>query len=311
MLDVRRLRILRELSLRATLADVAAALHKSPSSVSQQLSQLEREAGVELLRKSGRRVQLTPAGWRLAEHAGAILDQIERAEAEVAAVADHVAGTVRIAVFQSAALAFMPQLLSTLADQHPRLRVTMSQRVPEEGMHETRTREMDLVIAEEYPHLAAPRLADLDRVPLTTDALRMAVPPDGRTWDSVTSLADATRLPWVMEPPGAASRRWAEQMCRAAGFEPDIRYETDDLEAHIALIEAGNAMAILPDLMSVRRRPVVRIVSLPGAPRRAVFTATRRSLAGSPAIVACRRALTTVIPRSLPFGAQPDNAVVP
>jgi DNA-binding transcriptional LysR family regulator len=296
VLEVRRLRLLRELSLRGTLAEVAEALHQSPSSVSQQLAQLEREAGVELLRKAGRRVQLTPAAEVLVDHTAAILDILERAEADVARLGEEATGTVRLAVFQSAALAFMPRLLADLAASHPRLRVTMSQREPETALQEASFGEFDLVIAEQYPGHAAPRHGSLDRVPLTTDALRLAVPPDGEPWAAVAGIADAARLPWVMEPSGAASRHWAEQLCRRAGFEPDVRFETDDLQAHVALIESGHALAVLPDLMSVSRRPRVRTVALPGSPRREVFTAARRATSDTPAIVAVRRALASVVP---------------
>lgn len=295
MLDVRRLRLLRELSVRGTLAEVADALHQSPSSVSQQLTQLEREVGVDLLRKVGRRVQLTPAAELLVEHTVAILERLERAESELASLGDEASGTVRIAVFQSAALAFMPRMLADLARGHPRLRVTMSQREPEEALYETWVREFDLVIAEQYPDHAAPWHPELDREPLTTDALRLAVPPAGEPWDAIASIGDAAGVPWVMEPKGAASRHWAEQMCRSAGFEPDVRFETADLEAHVALIEAGNAVAILPGLMTVRRRPDARMVDLPGSPRRTVFTATRRSIAATPPIVACRAALAAAV----------------
>lgn len=299
VLDVRRLRLLRELSLRGTLAEVAEALHQSPSSVSQQLSQLEREVGVALLRKAGRRVELTPAAELLVEHAGEIIARLEQAESEVLSLGEEVSGSVHVAVFQSAALAFMPRLLSELAREHPRLRVSMSQRLHEEAMYEARVREFDLVIAEQYPHLAAPRYHELDRKPLTTDALRLAVPPEGEPWSEVDRIVDAAGLPWVMEPPGSISRQWAEQACREAGFEPDVRFESDDLEAHIALVEAGNAVAILPDLMSVRRRPAVRMVELPGSPRRSVFTTTRRSVAASPPIVAVRETLAAIVPAHL------------
>ncbi|MGN6723858.1 MAG: LysR substrate-binding domain-containing protein [Marmoricola sp.] len=296
MLDVRRLRLLRELSVHGTLAKVAEVLHQSPSSVSQQLSLLEHEVGVPLLRKSGRRVELTSAAEVLVEHATKILALLEQAEAEVLALGDDVAGTVHIAAFQSAALAFVPQLLTHLAQNHPRLKVTMSQRVPEEALVEARSSEFDLVIAEQYPHAPAPLDARLDRVALTSDPLRLAVPAAGERWASVRSLRDAASVPWVMEPRGSASRAWAEAACRQAGFEPDIRFETDDLEAHIALVETGNAVVILPGLMTVRREPEVRWVDLPGTPRREVFTSTRVALAGAPQIVACRRALGAVVP---------------
>ncbi len=298
LLDTRRLRLLRELSVRGTIAGVAEALHQSPSSVSQALARLEHEVGVPLLEKVGRRVRLTPAAEVLVEHTAVILDRLELAASEVAARSTEASGTVRIAVFQSAASAFMPQMLTALAMHHPRLRVTMSQREPEQALYETWMREFDLVIAEEYPGHAARVYPDLDREPLTSDLLRLAVPATGQPWDQVRTVTDAARLPWTMEPVGTASRHWAEQLCRRAGFEPDVRFETDDLEAQIALIESGNAVAILPDLMRVRRRPDVRVVDV-DARRRTVFTATRSALSRTPAIRACRDALAAVAPAEL------------
>ena len=295
MLEVRRLRLLAELSSRGTIAEVADALHLSPSSISQQLSQLEREIGVPLLRKTGRRLQLTPAAEVLVEHTQSILNQLEQAESAAVGTRGEAAGTLRIAVFQSAALAFMPRLLTELAATHPRLRVTMSQREPEEALRDTATREFDLAIAEQYPNHAAPRHAELDRVPLTTDALRLATP---KNW-KVKTIEEASSLPWVMEPPGAASRHWAEQLCRQAGFEPDVRFETDELQAHIALIESGAAVAVLPDLMLVHRKPDAHLIDLPGKPRRSVFTSVRTSSAGTPAVAACRAALAEVFPPAL------------
>jgi DNA-binding transcriptional LysR family regulator len=298
LLDVRRLRLLHELSLRGTLSDVAEALHQSPSAVSQALNQLEREVGVPLLEKVGRRLRLTPAAEVLVEHTAVILARLELAASDVAVQSDEASGTVRLAVFQSAASAFMPQMLTELATRHPRLRVTMSQREPEQALYETWMREFDLVIAEEYPGHAARAYPDLHRAPLTTDLLRLAVPPAGEPWDGIHTVADAANLPWTMEPEGTASRHWAEQLCRRAGFEPDVRFETDDLEAQIALIENGNAVAILPDLMRVRRRPNVRVVDVDPR-RRSVFTATRTAISNTPAIVACRQALASVVPERL------------
>jgi len=173
MLDVRRLRLLVELSRRGTLAAVAEALSYSPSSVSQQLSLLEREAGVPLLVQVGRRVQLTPQALVLVEHGKAVLDRLEEAEAEVARSLTSVAGTVRIAVFQSAAHAVMPQALTLLADAHPGLRVEVTEREPEAGLFEVAARDFDLVVAEQYPGYARPRHPELDRVPLASDAIRL------------------------------------------------------------------------------------------------------------------------------------------
>ena len=119
MLDLRRLRLLRELKLRGTLAEVAQALKYSPSSVSQQLALLEKEAGVELLRRTGRRVQLTPEAEVLVAHTAQLLEIREQAEADLAASQTTVTGTVRIAVFQSAALALMPEALIRMDRKYP------------------------------------------------------------------------------------------------------------------------------------------------------------------------------------------------
>ena len=287
MLDMRRLRLLREVQLRGTLAEVAEALAFSPSSVSQQLAQLEREAGVKLLQKSGRRVQLTPQGELLATRAAQLLDGLEQAEAELATSLDAVVGTVRVAVFQSAAHAVIPTALSLLRDEHPQLRVEIVEREPEEGLFDLAARDFDLVLAEQYPGHTRPHLPDLDREFLATDALRLALPPAS----VVHSLADAAGLPFVMEPAGTVARLWATQLCRAEGFEPDVRFETADLIAHIRLIETGNAVGMLPDLVWAGREPALRLVDLPGTPSRTVFTSARLVSAARPAVTAVRGAL--------------------
>lgn len=306
MLDVRRLRLLRELKIRGTLAEVAEALQYSPSSVSQQLALLEKEAGVELLRKTGRRVQLTPQAEVLVAHTAQLLETLEQAEAELAASLTTVTGTVRIAVFQSAALALMPDALTRMSSSYPEVRVEMTQREPETALHETWARDFDLVIAEQYPGHAAPRYAELDRIPLTSDAIRLAVPPPSPERPAIKTLADTAERAWVMEPRGAASRHWAEQACRSAGFEPDVRYETADLQAQIRLIESGNAVALMPDLVWTGRGTSAQLLDLPGDPHRTVFTSVRRSSAKRPAILAAREILAATAESIAPAtGAKP------
>ncbi|MBC7443378.1 MAG: LysR family transcriptional regulator [Ramlibacter sp.] len=291
MLDVKRLRLLRELKIRGTLAGVAEALSYSPSAVSQQLALLEKEAGVELLQRVGRRVRLTPQAEILVEHTTHLLERLEVAEADMTASLTTVSGTVRVAVFQSAAHAVIPQALTLLSDEFPDLRVEITEREPEAGLFEVSARDFDLVIAEQYPGHTRAHRPDLDRVNLASDALRLAVPHarDGR--QAPADLANAATLPWVMEPEGTASRQWATQLCRSAGFEPDVRFETADLIAHIRLIESGNAVGILPDLVWAGSATTLRLVDLPGLPQRTVFTAARRSSAGRPGVLAVRDAL--------------------
>ncbi len=293
MLDVRRLRLLREVELRGTLSAVAEALHQSPSSVSQQISQLEREVGTPLLHRTGRGVALTPAAELLTARVATILDELEQAETDLAIAQEDVLGTVDLAVFQSAALALMPRTLSLLGRRHPRLRLTMTQHEPETALRGTWARDFDLVVAEEYPGHAAPHHPGLDRVPLTTDRIRLAVPAT-EDFDHVSSLTDAADLAWTMEPYGAASRHFAEQTCRLAGFEPDVRFSTADLQSHLALVRSGNAVALLPELMLTGQDEGVRLVDLAQDPTRSVFTAARSTSAQRPAIVAVRAALSEV-----------------
>ncbi|MGJ9421389.1 LysR substrate-binding domain-containing protein [Aeromicrobium sp. CF3.5] len=296
MLNLARLQILFELRQRGTLAEVAEALHLSPSAVSQQLSTLERETGTQLLRKSGRRVTLTPEAHVLCEHTDEILRTVEAAESDLATVSEEISGTVRMAAFQSVVLSLMPAMLTTLRAAHPQLRVTLTQHEPEDALERTWMRDFDLVVAEQYPHHAAPHHDGLDREELMRDPIRLAVPPTSRdpAWSDVGSLLDVRDAPWVMEPAGAASRHWALQACRQAGFEPDIRFETADLHAHLALIEAGQAVALMPDLMRSEARHTVRYIDLPDRPERTIFTSVRRGAQARPAISACRAALVTV-----------------
>ena len=288
MLDLRRLRLLRELKIRGTIAAVAEALAYSPSSVSQQLSLLETEAGVPLLVKVGRRVQLTPQAEVLVTHTALLLERVELMEAELDSSLTEVRGAVRLAVFQSAALGIIPQALTLLAREYPALRVEITQREPENALFEVWARDFDLVIAEQYPGHSAPRQPDLDRVGLCRDELRLA---------GAASLASASELAWVMEPRGTASRHWAEQLCRTAGFEPDVRFETADLQAHIRFVESGNAVALLPDLVWGGRAPTVALTSLSGSPSREVFTSVRSASRERPTIVAIR----DVLARSVAF----------
>src|SRR5262245_18179036 len=121
MLDVRRLRLLRDLAQHGTIAAVAAAHSYTPSAVSQQLAALEREAGVPLLTRTGRSVTLTPAGATLAAHAEEVLAALERAAAALAATRAGLSGPLRIGAFPTAMRTLLPPALVALADAHPAL----------------------------------------------------------------------------------------------------------------------------------------------------------------------------------------------
>ncbi len=273
--------------MRGTVTAAAHALGYSPSAVSQQLAALEREAGVPLVRRSGRRLLLTPAGQELADSAGRILGLVEQVQTRIAARHDAPGGTVRLAVFQSAALALLPAALPLLARTAPRVRVEVTQSEPAQALEDTWARDFDLVVAEEYPHHSAPHYEGLTRVTLISDEIALAVPAGASA-----HLHDHREAAWVMEPRGTSSRHFAEQTCRVAGFEPDIRYETADLQAHLALVHAGLAVALIPGLMWPHATPGVTRASLPEPAHRTVFAAFRDTSRDDAAIEATLSALT-------------------
>jgi len=299
VLDLRRLRLLREVARRGTLAAAAEALSYSPSTVSQQLRVLEAEAGARLLEPVGRGVRLTAQGRVLVEHAEALLQGVERAEAAVAAVgpisdggSPEVVGEVRVAAFQTAAHAVVPPVLSVLAAAHPRLRVAVRQVEPEQALPALRAGDLDLVVAEEYPGHPLARPVDLVHLELGSDALRLAVPEESRALlhggGGSADLARCAGLTWVMEPEGTASRAWSTALCRAAGFEPVVGFTSDDLLLHARLVRSGHAAALLPDLVWAAAGEVVArpgtVMALPGDPRRRLFAAVRRGSSEHPAV---------------------------
>ncbi|SDC07517.1 DNA-binding transcriptional regulator, LysR family [Mycolicibacterium neoaurum] len=292
MLNLHRMRLLVELSRRGTLAQVAQALSFSTSTISQQLSQLETEAGVRLIEPVGRGVGLTAAGQILVEHAERILQQIDLAEAALAATRSEIVGVVRVATFQTAAISLIPDLLQVLGERHPGLTVYLSEIQPDAGAAALLAREFDLVLGEQYPGHELPAPAGIERRPLLSDALRLYVDP--QLHSTQTSLSDFANLPWVLEPKGKPARAWAESACRAAGFEPDVRYESADLLVQARLAETGHAVAVLPDLVWQARQAQAQRVDLPGSPVRQVYTAVRTGAETRPVLAEIRNILATI-----------------
>src|SRR5215475_3301535 len=293
MLDLRRLRLLRELARRGTITAVAEALSYSPSAVSQQLAALEKETGVRLLEPAGRRVRLTPQADLLVAHAQVLLEDMERAEAALARSLSETAGTLRVAAFQTAVLALVPHTLSQLARQHPSLRVEVTELEPELALPALIAGEFDLVLCEEYPGFPLPRPRESECHDLLTDELRLITPA---RW-SERSLSSLASRPFVLEPAGTTARQWATAACRQAGFEPDARYTTTDLQIHLRLVENGLAAALLPDLSGAGNRNDVTAHRLAGRPSRQIFTTVRRGAARHPNIQAFTTALTANEPR--------------
>src|SRR5262245_5223306 len=178
MLELRRLRLLRELHDRGTIAAVADALQFTPSAVSQQLAMLERETGVRLLERAGRGVRLTDAALVLVRHAEALLDRAAVPEADLSAAAGSVAGRARIAGFESVSLHLAIPAMERLARDAPQLRCELVQAEPEEALPALALGDLDLVLADEWQHQPL-RLPDgVARHHLFDDPVRLVLPED-------------------------------------------------------------------------------------------------------------------------------------
>ena len=294
MLDVRRLRLLRELAARGTVTAVAEALSYTPSAVSQQLAALERDAGVALLERVGRGVRLTDAGRRLVIHAEAILARLEAAEADLERVGDRAAGRMRVAAFQTAAHALVIPALGALEASHPDLECELVQAEAEQALPALRLGDVDLVIAEEYEHAPRQRDPALEHRELCRDALVFAVPaghPAARR--EAIAFADLAGEQWAG---GELGTNWNDMLVRACrslgGFEPDVRHHVDDVRLILGLVGARGAVALVPwlgwhgELEGVVWRPPAE-----GPMERRIFTAVRRGTGERPAQRAVREAL--------------------
>jgi DNA-binding transcriptional LysR family regulator len=301
MLDMHRLRLLCELDRRGTLAAVARALSYSPSAVSQQLSQLEAEAGVALLEPAGRGVRLTAQARILVAHTEAILERLEEAEAELRASLTEVRGTLRVASFQSVLLALVPEVLTRLAERHPGLRVEITHQEAGPAFAGLLAHDFDVVLGEEYPGSVRPPVPGARTQRLARDELFLVIPavgPHARA-EAATEPArmpDLADVPWILDPADTPSGQWARATCREAGFEPDVRYCASDLLLAIHLAETGHAAAVIPGLLlAAVPPPAARVRALAGRPHRELTTGVRSGAAADPAIRAFRTALREAI----------------
>jgi DNA-binding transcriptional LysR family regulator len=298
MLDLRRLRLLRELDARGTVHGAARALGYTPSAISQQLAVLEREAGAKLLERTGRNVRLTDAGRALVRHAATLLDGMEAAEAEVAAIAaGHPAGVVRVSAFQSAFLRIVAPAVAALAQSHPDIRVEVTEAEVEESVPALRLRQLDAVVGDEYSGQPRAVHGDLTRESLVREQVRLVLPETHpQASQSPVRMARLADARWAACQPGTGHREMQIRACRElGGFEPDLRYASDDFLILVEMVRTAGACALLPDLVLGYGTPGVAVRSLAeGVLDREVFLLTRATR--TPAVEAVATALQEATP---------------
>jgi len=262
--------------------------------VSQQLAQLEREAGVPLLERVGRGVRLTDAALGLVDHTNAVLARLEQAEAELAADSGQVQGVVRVAAFQTAARALVAPILRPLADTHARLRCELIEMEAEEALTHLRAGDLDVVVAEEYRDVPRPRDPALERVDIAVDRIVLALPlGHPAAARERVRLRELAGEPWASTREGTLFCDVVLRACRSVGgFEPDIRHRANDMRMLLELAADGHAIAMVPMLGQPDDEPNVEVRRVAGLDiDRLIFAAVRRGGAGRPSVATVLDAL--------------------
>src|SRR5918992_4961314 len=278
MLDLGRLRVLRELKLRGTVGAVADALGYSPSAVSQQLAQLQKDVKVPLVERVGRRLRLTEAGEVLAGQAEILLAQAQYAEESTIAAGGRAAGVIRVVGHQAALLNLISPALPLLRQRYPELVVEVIDEESEDVLRKLALQEVDLVLYNEYTHMPLPRSPDFETETLVTEPMRVVLPEGHRLAkaDSVR-IADLESDPWVSTHSGT---RFAEMMRRACaeigGYRPMIRHYSNDVRVLLSLIAAGQAVALLPEPAQIPNQPGIVVRGVGDADLRRRLVARRR-----------------------------------
>lgn len=298
MLNPWQLRLLVLLDSLGTVRAVAATVHLSPSTVSQQLKVLESETRSVLLERSGRRVRLTRAGTLLARRGRAILDAMADVEAELGAMDGAPVGTVRLGVFQSAIHTLAVPAAVRLATSHPALHVELVESEPDASGAALRAGELDVIVTT-TDSLAFPWEADLEITSVGADAVVLVLPPlhplAQRKVVDISACADEL---WALDQPGSYMADLTLRLCREAGFDPRVACRFGNYVLLLQHVAAGRSVALLPAL-AVDAGPdvVTRMLTTPvhrniavvtrrGAARRAAVDAVVQTLVGHPAVPA-------------------------
>jgi DNA-binding transcriptional LysR family regulator len=296
MLDVRRMRVLREVAARGSFSAAAEALDYTQSAVSQQIAALEREAGTILVERSARGVRLTDAGRALVAHADVILARLADAEAELEAIAGLRGGRLRMAAFPSAGASIMPEAIARYRERHPAIELTLEPAEPGPALAKLRSGAVDIAL--DITVAFRPEPDDgIDRLHLLDDPMYVALPANHplahKRGLKLDELADES---WILGSTNSCPDASVFlRACQLAGFEPHIAFNSDDYYAMQGFVAAGVGASFIPDLalMPVRDDIVVRSLGA-RPPVRRIMAATLKDSFRSPAKLAMLDVLAEV-----------------
>lgn len=293
MLDVRRLRLLRELSQHGTIAATARVCSLTPSAVSQQLALLEREVGSPLLIRDGRRLVLTEAARVLVEHTERLLADLEAAEAGVAELSSTVQGVLTIAAFPTAARALVPGAIARCRAEHSDLRIRLTEQ--EQAIDALKSGDVDVALVYSYNLLPRVRVPGVTTEELLTEPLLAAFPASVRVPDGPIELGELAEQPWIAAQRDDELRVMLERACGLAGFAPALDFTSSDYTVIFALVEAGLGVSLVPRLAleSMSTHVQLREIAEP-ALSRTISVAVRAGSSRNPPIAAVLAALRMV-----------------
>ena len=295
MLDVRKLRALREVALRQSFSEAAERLGYTQSAISQQISQLERQIGTQLLDRRGRSVRLTPAGRTLVDCADAVLRRLVDAEAELEAITGIRHGSLRVATCAASSVTWIPTVVRRFRARYPAVRLCLTPTDGRTGAGLVRDGEADIAVVG-LP-AGATFDAGLARVPLFTDPLRILLPAEHRLAGRASvALADLAEDPWIVAPRDSPLGDAFADLCLREGIKPRIAIRADDCLAVHGLVAAGLGVAFLPGIATaipLRDDVVAQRLHAP-EPVRQVAAVVRPGIERSPAVVAMLTDLQTV-----------------
>ena len=233
MLDVKRLRILREVAEHGSFSAAADSLHLTQSAVSQQIAALEREAGTMLIDRNRGNLRLTDPGQTLVGHAEAVIARLGEAERELQEIAELRGGQVRMVSFPTAGATLVIKAVASFRKRHPEIEIGLTEAEPEISIPQLRAGEHDLALVYDFDHVPLPGDRDTERLLLLEERMQLALPKDhrlaGRASVPLSELAEET---WVIGTCAASCGDNAKLACRRAGFEPRIGFESDDYQVH-------------------------------------------------------------------------------
>src|ERR687883_283478 len=219
MLDVKRLRVLREVAARGSFSAAAEALGYTQSAVSQQIAALERETGSVLIERNPRGIRLTDAGEALVRHADKILARLAEAEAELEAIAGLRGGRLRLGSFPTAGATLMPRAIAEFSSRHPAVELSLAEAEPDESLPRLKAGELDLVLVDDSPLAHAAADDDVELIHLLDDPLYLALPADHALASKPrVRMGDVESEPWIQGTTACACRRHLQTACSTAGF---------------------------------------------------------------------------------------------